>query len=206
MEGVGAPDRQAEELVKLGVFSSIGEAAEAVESSRRRRMAADIALFYTDYKLVRSAFEGELVSEELYALSDVRKAMVRSGVLVKAKKYNLGVKPPWKRLALGGLMELVPKDMQSARIAAWVRDFPYEHRGSIFLSPWDADDVRARGGKTFDDRHGAYRIEFRPLRGDYILGMFDAWEKHTIAEEAALALWIPKSKILQYPLTTNPGE
>jgi hypothetical protein len=81
---------------------------------------------------------------------------------------------------------------------AFVRKFPIQEKSGIFLSPFSAKAVHAKGKKTIDERENLLRIEFSPIGKNFVLGMFAAWEQQGFNERAALLLYIHRSQVTNF--------
>jgi len=191
-------DTVAEQMVRGHVAADIAHAKSILAEMNERRRRADMKLFYSGdaADAVRYVLSDSLMDEGCYNGSAVRVASVPSGFVDKLRRQP---QETWRgrRFATGRIMEFVSKDGEDARLVACVRNFPYEGKGGLFLSPYSAEIVHRKGRGTFDEQHGLYRIEYEPVAGDYVLGMFTRWGSHPINDQASLLLYIPRDRVLE---------
>ncbi|MDP2736980.1 MAG: hypothetical protein Q8O59_04360 [bacterium] len=184
-------------LIQNGIAQNLAQAMQILNELKAKKRRADMLIFYLDVNKVRPHFGKQLVDERLYNYSEVRVARISSGLMSKQKNGSFSN----GSVVFGKLTEFVSrpkgkKGKQDARLVAYVREFPYQGKGGIFLSPYSAKTVHARGNTTIDERENLFRIEIKRIGGDFILGMFKAWKKQPISETTALALYLPKASAL----------
>ena len=182
---------EVKQLIADGTAKNLEQALGILSERQKEREILDLRLFYQNSSLIRQIFP-ELLDEKQYKGSNVRMASVPSGSLDRALKYE-----GERKLALGKLMELVSKKAGVTKLTAVIRNFQFGGKKGVFLSSFSEKAVHKRGSKSFAERYGFYRIEFRRVLEDYVLGMFGAWNRHEVSKEASLALYIPKSEIIE---------
>lgn len=192
-------ERAIRELIGSGLARDCEHAIQILDEMAQKAQRADMFIFYTDYHQVRACFGEHIIDERPYNNTTIRIATVPSGAIsqvVKAQALR-------GTLAIGALKEFVSKPAdggamadQDAELVAIVRDFPFRGKLGIFLSPYSAKAVHDRGGSTFDERRNLCRIEFQPIAGDYVLGMFSAWSQQPEKDDVSLVLYMPKSRVI----------
>jgi len=187
-------------LVESGIAQDDEHASRILQETAQRRKRADLYIFYTDHLAVKACLGKQLVvNAKPYDDSNIRMASVPCGALGQIEKRPGTPRP----FAIGALKELVPRRErrkevadQEAMLVAFVRNFPVQDKSGVFLSPFSAEAVHARGKRTIDERENLLRVEFTPFSGDFILGMFSAWNLQTFGDSASLILWMPKSQTI----------
>lgn len=187
-------------LVASGIADDNEHAYQILKAAEEQRRRANLYIFYADYRPVKVCLARHLIDEQPYG-SNVRLAAVPAGVIGQIRKVS-GLANP---LAIGKLREFVPRSEkgkpiadQETRLVAFVRKFPIQEKSGIFLSPFSAKAVHARGKKTIDERENLLRIEFSPIGKNFVLGMFDAWEQQGFSERASLLLCIHRSQVTNF--------
>lgn len=186
--------RDLRELVDSGRAQTIQEAEELLEQRALIEAETPIAIFYTDFQRVRSAFKrvgSELRDEQVYENSSVRMAFVHPRFLNKPQLTLLRK----QRVAVGEILEHVSRDRQDAKVIAYLRDFPYADKRGVVLSPYSAESMGERGVKGFAEQRNLYRIECPKARDSYVLGMFSKWNQE-LGEDFSLALWRHQDKMV----------
>ena len=77
-------------------------------------------------------------------------------------------------------------------------DGEIDGKEGFLLTSFSQEKVRARGSTPFVDKSpkNLEAIEYQPIAGDHILGMFQAWGQHRFGNERHLVLWIPTKEVL----------
>ena len=195
-------DREAEirRLLGSGLACNRNHAVEILDKMEERKKLADLCIFFTDPHLVRASFGQYMVDERPYNSTTVRVATIPSGAMsqVMREQSSLGA------LAIGALKEFAPRPDSGVsgvddetKLVAIIRNFPLEGKPGIFLSPYSAEATHAMGGQTFDERENLHRIEFEPIGGDFVLGMFHAWG-NALKGRAPLVLYMSRSYVMVF--------
>ena len=186
-------EREIARLLYSGLAVDREQAIRILEEAKERERLADTFIFYADVHRVRGCLAESLVDEQPYHHSQILMASVPCGALGRVTKDRS------LRIAFGALKEFVAKDVaidQPASLVAFVKGFEFRGKSGIFLSPFSADAVHDHGGTTVDEQQNLWRVEFRPIGGDYVLGMFDAWHEQLASEGITLVLYIHKSRVM----------
>ena len=182
-----------------GLARDHDHAVEILDEMAEKQRRADLLIFYSAVHRARECFGEHIIDERPYRHTTILVATIPSGVMSQVIK----VQDLKRTLAIGALKEFVhrPGDNKAvadedARLVAFVRDFPIRDRSGIFFSPFSAEAVHTTGGRTIDEKENLWRIEFEPIAGDYVLGMFNAWSQQLEKDTIALVLYISKSRVI----------
>ena len=198
-------------LVGSGLSLNAEDAAKVV--NKRKRLDGYVFYHQDATSLVREAFEFDVFEEEIYSYSQLRASLTKLGRLGNARRYGSPNQNPnfsGKRLAITKLIELVPKNHLIAEGFTEKRDGTNIQRAGycknlgggginggngFVLTPYSQAELRERGVATFTERspRRIEPIEYQPLAGDDIFGMFAAFNSHSFAEQRHLVLWGPRN-------------
>ena len=182
-------------LVDTGVATDMAEARRMLRKAKVGKPPLDAIIFYHNSNLVHVNFRIPPENRRLYAnrASGLWTAQVSAGLLAKVKKMTIGD----GHLVIGRLKQFKSRDKKVAKLVAQINNPVIQpgHDG-IFLSPYSALEVHERGGETHDERCNLVRMEFQPIDGDHIVGMFAAWKSW--GGSSSLVLYISVSKLLAY--------
>lgn len=196
-------EREIRRLVTSSIARDDTHAAELLDEMAAKRERADMVVLYSDVHPARELLNKHILDERPYNSSKILVATIPSGSMSQVIKAGAAD----RTLVLGKLTEFVvlPRGKPEvddgggeARLVAVVKGFPVEDKSGIFFSPFSAEAVHIRGGQTFDEKHNLFRIEFEPIGGDFVLGMFSAWAQHPLNDTISLALYMSRSKVIAF--------
>lgn len=188
-------EREARRLFTAGLVNDLDAGIALLKEQQLRIQRADTVIIYHDVHNVKSQIPQAIYSaEQAYNGTNLRVAPIASGYLGKIMRAAKDMPRP---LAMARVMEYIPKsDRNVARLAARIDEFPFGGEKGVYLSPFSANEIHTKGKQTFDERMGFFRIEFKPIMGDYALGMFEAWNNHPINEKGSLVLCISRDRTI----------
>ena len=192
-------DVEVKSLIASGIATNEQHAERILKETSKRRERADLYIFYTNRHVVKTCLATRPVDERPYNGSNVRVATIPSGSMSRIGKLT-GLT---SSLAIGALKELVPKAElaqeatgQGIKLVAFVRNFQIDGKLGVFLSSTSAEAIHAQGRKTLDEKENLLRVEFSPIGGDFVLGMFSAWSRQPFGDSVSLVLWMPRSQTI----------
>ncbi len=187
-------EAEANSLVVGGVAKDLDHAFAIIHDLDRVREKSDSVLFYVN-PVIKHNFPIVSRDEGTYNNTRIRFAQVPSGAL-NLDFSSVGI-------ALGKIIEYVPRESSESVLAARISKFPHGDFDGFYLTPFSAEAVRRKGSRTFEDRYAQdmgvnlERIEFSHVKGDYLIGMFAEWGNRFGAEVPHLVLSIPRRHFLQ---------
>lgn len=187
------------QLVASGIARYPDHAAKLLDEMAEKKRRADLFIFYSDFRRTREYFGKHMVDERPYNSATISVAAIPSGVMSQTNKAQGSN----RTLVIGALKEFAPRPAddkaitdEPAKLVALAKGLPFRNKSGIFFSPFSAEEVHARGGTTIDEKEDLFRIEFEPIAGDYVLGMFNAWSQQPEKETLSLLLYMSKSKVM----------
>ncbi len=186
-------EREALNLLYGGVARTREEAIEILKKTIEQRQKSNVVIFYEDFRRVRGVFQ-ELFVESVYK-NDIRYAFLPAGCLGRIRRNGDN------GLVLAALKELVSSDEFDIRIVAFAKDFSYDDKKGLFLTPWNREKAKKGGKRLLDERLNLERIEFWSQfqeQPDYVTAMLSAWKEHHLSENYSLVLYIPKEGVTTF--------
>ena len=173
---------EAQLLLNAGLISGLGPAQLAV--SRLKSREYNTRVFYNSNNsisvdVISKAFY-DVANQVLYSETHLKTGRVSSGKLSKLLDIE--------KVAVGEIVQFKSHDNESTCLVARVKK-PYEDKNGFFLTPYHHDDVRIEGKQLVDERENLYRVEFDPFIGNYVLGMFIAWDNFEFGKTKPLILY-----------------
>ncbi|MDD5291351.1 MAG: hypothetical protein PHZ04_04550 [Patescibacteria group bacterium] len=184
--------KQARVMVKLGIASDTKEALARLKESENKRNKAGLVIFYTD-TMVKMCLGDKIIGERM-CWPEVRTAFIESGFISR-----LMGRPDKSEFVVGKIIELVSKDGEWSQIFVVVEGFRIFSRNGIYFSTNSAERLRGEGKIPFNERYpekNLYRWEIDTPNSGIVPGIFSAWNRHPVASEFPLVLYIPKNKVI----------
>ena len=185
---------EANRLVSGGVARDLEHARAIIRDLDERRERSDAVLFYVNPS-VKNSFPIISQDEKVYNNTGIRIAQVPSGALNEDFASC--------NIALGRIIEYVPRDSSDSFLAARINDFPHESFDGFYLTSFSSKVIRGTGRMTFEDRYlkdegvNLERVEFLPVNGNFLVGMFTEWGNRFGVDGSRLVLYIARRHFLQ---------
>jgi len=185
---------QARVMVNLGIALDIEEALARLQESENKRNKAGLVIFYTD-AMVKTHLGERIITERMCG-PEVRTAFIESGFISR-----LMGRPGKSEFVVGKIIELVSEDREWSQISVVVEGFRIFSRNGIYFSTNSAERLRREGKIPFNERYpekNLYRWEIETPNSGIVPGIFSARNRHPVASEFPLVLYIPKDKVLMF--------